>query len=45
MLDKDKQMCQLRAESLEKEKEYRTKLQSQQRSHSEVVETMQVGGI
>lgn len=42
MLDKDKQMCQLRAESLEKEKEYRTKLQSQQRSHSEVVETMQV---
>ena len=36
------QICQLKAETLEKDKEIRNKLQSQQKSHNEVVENLQV---
>ena len=36
------QICQLRAETLDKEKDFRQKLQVQQKSHAEVVELLQV---
>ncbi|CAI8012083.1 Protein FAM76A, partial [Geodia barretti] len=41
LLDKDKQICQLKAETMEKEKEFRTKFQSQLKSHSDSVESLQ----
>lgn len=36
------QICQLRAETLDKEKDFRQKLQVQQKNHAEVVELLQV---
>ena len=36
------QICQLRAETLDKEKDFRQKLLVQQKSHTEVVELLQV---
>ena len=36
------QICQLKAEMLDKEKEIRTKLQAQQKSYNETVENLQV---
>lgn len=36
------QICQLKAEAMDKEKELRQKLQTQQKVHSETVESLQV---
>jgi chromosome segregation ATPase len=41
LLEKDKQICQLKAEAMDKEKEFRTKSQSQQKNHSEMVDSLQ----
>ncbi|XP_064404955.1 protein FAM76A-like [Halichondria panicea] len=41
VLEKDKQICQLRAEVGEKDREVRIKLQDKQKSHTETIETLQ----